>query len=206
MHVVRNYQLPEGTYAVWMEHVKTSDGSVLIVATTNSKLIGIELNSMQEKFILEQPYNHGIPTCFVVDSRRTCLLLGTSTGVLNLWDLRFNILVKTWTFEDPAPIKRLSLRPKEIGFSVVVVGGTSKCEISLWRINEFKCTEVYHAGSRVDPTKVYQIIKFEESTYKKTQQQGKNKRSKREADEPATSEKEPELLCVAVGIDFTQGG
>ena len=206
MHVVRNYQLPEGTYAVWMEHVKTSDGSVLIVATTNSKLIGIELNSMQEKFILEQPYNHGIPTCFVVDSRRTCLLLGTSTGVLNLWDLRFNILVKTWTFEDPAPIKRLSLRPKEIGFSVVVVGGTSKCEISLWRINEFKCTEVYHAGNRVDPTKVYQIIKFEESTYKKTQQQGKNKRSKREADEPAISEKEPELLCVAVGIDSPREG
>ncbi|KAF5103523.1 hypothetical protein DV451_001414 [Geotrichum candidum] len=59
---------------------------------------------------------------------------------------------------------------------------------------------------RVDPTKVYQIIKFEESTYKKTQQQRKNKRSKREADEPAISEKEPELLCVAVGIDSPREG
>lgn len=209
MSVVRNYQLEEGTYAVWMEHIKTSDGSVLIAATTNSKLIGIQLNPMKEKFILEQPYNHGVPTCFVVDSGRTCLLLGTSTGVLDLWDLRFNILVKTWSFEDAAPIRRLCLRPKDSGFSVAVVGGTSKCEVSLWRINEFKCTEVYHAGSRVEPTKVYQIVNFEENIYKKAQQhqqQGKNKSKKNEAEGPAITEKEPELLCMAIGIDSPKDG
>lgn len=205
MTVVREYRRADGTYAVWMQHIKTSDGSILIMATTDSKIIGLDMNSMKERFVFDQPYSHGVPTCFVIDTKRTCLLLGTSQGVLDLWDLRFNILVNTWTLEDPAPIRQLCLRPKDTGFSVCMLGGTNKSEISVWKINEAKCTEVYHANHHLDPTHVYQLLKYEEpalspATLKKNG--GGNHLSSLSRD----TSRDADLLCMAIGVDSPKNG
>lgn len=158
---------------------------------------------MTEKFVFNSPHSHGTPTCFVIDSKKCWLLLGTSLGVLDLWDLRFHLLVKTWTFDDPAPVRRLYLRPKSLGVSVCVLGGTHQSEISLWKIDDMKCTEVYHANQHVEHSRIYQVTKFEEGPGAYRGKAGKFNRKKGQASSDGTRDEsnDTELLCMAIGVD-----
>lgn len=198
--VVRNYKLQDDEYAVWMEHIKTTEGSLLVMATTKSRIAGLDVNSMKEKFVLRPPYSHGIPTCFVIDVKKSWLLLGTSLGVQELWDLRFHLLVKSWTFDDPAPIRRLYLRPKSGGPTVCVLGGTHRAEISIWKLSNMECSEVYHANQHIDHSRIYKATKFEEGP---TEHRPISRSQRKRSD--SVNENEPELLCMATGADSPKG-
>lgn len=45
---------------------------------------------------MENPRHYGSITCLCVDRKRSWILVGTSTGVLTLWDRRFGLLLKSW--------------------------------------------------------------------------------------------------------------
>lgn len=190
---IRKYNLEPDEFATWMKHIKTTESSLLIIATTRSRVIGLDVNTLKEKFIFKCPLSHGIPSCFVVDEKKCWLLLGTFNGVLDLYDLRFSILVKTWTFENAAPIRRLQLRPKSLGVSFCMLGGTSKVEASIWDITSMKCEEVYSASANVDQSKSYRAISFEDTP------SGRNKVKFPRVEDP--SSRANSLLCMAVGID-----
>lgn len=190
---IRKYNLESGEYVTWMKHVKTNDASLLIMATSKSKIIGLDVNILKEKFVFKCPPSHGIPLCFVVDSKKCWLLVGTSHGILDLYDLRFSVLAKTWTFKNASPIRRLFLRPKSKGLSFCMLGGTSRSEASIWNITTMACEEVYSSSLSIDQSKSYYALNLDEGLVDKS----KFKFSKYE--DPAT--KQSDLLCMAVGID-----
>jgi phosphoinositide-3-kinase regulatory subunit 4 len=45
---------------------------------------------------MENPRHYGAITCLCVDKKHAWLVVGTTTGVLTLWDLRFGMLLKSW--------------------------------------------------------------------------------------------------------------
>ena len=45
---------------------------------------------------MENPRHYGAITCICVDRKRAWLVVGTATGVLTLWDLRFGMLLNSW--------------------------------------------------------------------------------------------------------------
>jgi phosphoinositide-3-kinase regulatory subunit 4 len=148
LKMVREHQLPRGEFAVWIEHHKVDNQSILIMATNKSRLVGIELRTMGTLYELQNPTNHGTPTCFCVDKRHHWLLLGTSHGILDLWDLRFRIRLKSWGFPGGTPIYRLSLAPVIRGskrYRVTVAGGTQG-EITAIDIEKGSIKEVYRTS------------------------------------------------------------
>lgn len=195
---VRRYNLALNEYATWMKHVKMSDSSLLIISTTKSRIIGLDVNTFKEKFIFKCPSSHGIPSCFVIDSKKCWLLLGTLQGVLDLFDLRFSVLVKTWTFKNASPIQRLFLRPKSKSLSICMLGGTGTCEASIWNITTMTCEEVYSAATTVDLSKSYYAINFEEDGKVETAERNTLKMLRGDTD---ARQRTPDLLCMAVGID-----
>lgn len=46
--------------------------------------------------IMENPRHYGPITCLCIDRKRSWIVVGTSTGVLTLWDRRFGLLLKSW--------------------------------------------------------------------------------------------------------------
>ena len=150
--LLREYQLPKGDQAVWSEHYNEDDKSVLLLATNTSKVIALELRVMQELFTLKNPLNHGTPTCFCVDRRAHWLLLGTSHGVLDLWDLRFRLRLKAWVCHGAAPIHRLTqvvfLQPKRT--RLYIAGGSGQGELTVWDFEKLICKEVYRTGTSKD--------------------------------------------------------
>ena len=144
---VRDYQLPKGEYAVWLDHAKLDIQSVLLLATNNSRVVALDLRNMAVLYSFQNPVHHGTPTCFCVDHKHGWMLLGTSHGVLDLWDLRFRLRLKGWGLAGGTPIHRLIVHPfKTHGRCVCVVGGTGQTDITIWDIEKTECREVFRAG------------------------------------------------------------
>ncbi|KAI9774272.1 MAG: Serine/threonine-protein kinase [Geoglossum simile] len=163
LKVMREYQLPKGEYAVWSEHFKAESHSMLLLATNTSRILALDLKGMTVLYTFENPVHHGTPTCFCIDKRHTWLLLGTSHGVLDLWDLRFRVRLKAWGLPGATPIHRLRIHPlRGRDKFVCVAGGSGQGEITVWDIEKTQCREVYRAGGGKDSWKGYEPWKVDE--------------------------------------------
>ena len=144
---VRQSNLRKGEQAVWLEHYKADVHSILLLATNLSRIIALDLRSMKELYALENPVHHGVPTCFCVDKYHGWLLLGTTHGVLSLWDLRFHLRLKAFGLSGGAPLHRLIVHPFRSHFKrVVVAGGTGQAELTVWDLDKSECREVFRAS------------------------------------------------------------
>ncbi|KAB5532595.1 hypothetical protein GE09DRAFT_1251390 [Coniochaeta sp. 2T2.1] len=156
LRLLREYQLPDGEFAVWCEHFKQDVNSVLVLATNKSRVLGIDLRTMTLLYVLENPVHHGTPTCFCVDRKRHWLCLGTSHGVLDLWDLRFKMRLKAWGVPGKSSIYRLSIHPiKGRGKWVCVSGGTGQGEVTVWDLERTLCREIYRVGGNKEGPRGY---------------------------------------------------
>jgi phosphoinositide-3-kinase, regulatory subunit 4 len=150
LRVLREWQIPTAgpaaEYAVWSEHHRSDSVSTLILATNLGRILAIDLRYMTVTLNFQNPAHHGTPTCFCTGRKHDWLLVGTSLGVLNLWDLRFGIRVRSWTFAHAAPITRLQLHPSRKTARrnrVCISGGAPKGEITVWDVEKAICHEIY---------------------------------------------------------------
>lgn len=144
---MRQCNLKNGEHAVWLEHYKADSHSILIMATNFSRIVALDLRNMSELYSLQNPVHHGIPTCFCVDKLHGWLLLGTTRGILSLWDLRFRLRLRAFGLTGGSPIHRLLIHPFRSRYrKVVVAGGTGRTEFTIWDIEKSECREVFRAG------------------------------------------------------------
>ena len=144
---VRQYNLRNSEHAIWLEHYKADTHSILLLATNSSRIIALDLRNMTELYTLENPVHHGVPTCFCVDKIGGWLCLGTSHGVLSLWDLRFRLRLKAFALAAGTPIHRLLCHPfRTRRRRVVVAGGTGYPDVTVWDLEKTECREVFRAG------------------------------------------------------------
>ncbi|ROW09385.1 hypothetical protein VMCG_02588 [Cytospora schulzeri] len=156
LRLLREYQLPDDEFAVWCEHFKQETSSVLVIATNRSRILGIDLRTMSLLYVLENPVHHGTPMCFCIDRKRNWLCLGTSHGVLDLWDLRFKMRLKGWGVPGKSAIYRLCIHPiKGRGKWVCVSGGTGQGEVTVWDLEKTLCREIYRVGGNKEGPKGY---------------------------------------------------
>ncbi|KAL4886666.1 hypothetical protein BJY04DRAFT_228458 [Aspergillus karnatakaensis] len=154
LQLVREYQLPTSAdgsveHALWIEHFRADAQSTLLIATSMCRIIALDMKSMLPVYTLQNPVHHGTPTTFCCDRRHNWLLVGTSHGILDLWDLRFQVRLKAWGLSGSGPIHRLQAHPtKGRGRWVCVSGsGSHGNEITVWDIEKVRCREVYRADS-----------------------------------------------------------
>ena len=202
LRVVREYRLPEGEHAVWLDHAKLETNSLLLVATNASRVLALDLRNMTELYTLTNPVHHGTPTCFCIDHRHGWLLLGTSHGVLDLWDLRFRIRLKTWGLAGGTPIHRMLIHPFRTHSKwVCVVGGTGQTDITIWDIEKAECREVFRAGvsklSGKDSLKVYEPWKVDDE-----KPEGMLGRFATAIDPASNGNTDRCIRALAVGVDF----
>jgi phosphoinositide-3-kinase regulatory subunit 4 len=163
--VLRQYQLPpplkdgdNQEYVVWLSHHHTTVGpsqSILLAATTHNRILAIDLKSSSLRILYEliNPPHHGTPTTFTTDPKNQWLLLGTSHGILDLWDLRFQLRLRSIGLPTSTRIDRLAIHAGiERGHSVFVSSGG---EISLWDLESMTCKSVYRPATTPPNPKPY---------------------------------------------------
>ncbi|KAF2083646.1 phosphoinositide 3-kinase regulatory subunit 4 [Saccharata proteae CBS 121410] len=148
--ILRTYQLPPSTYAVWTSHHRSPETStsILLLATNTSQIHALDLRSMTLLYTLSNPLPHGPPTCFTTDRKHHYLILGTAHGVLSLWDLRFRLRLRAWRFPASGPINRIvsqALKSRSKN-RFIVAGGTNAADITIWDLEKGICTHALRAS------------------------------------------------------------
>ncbi|KIW63919.1 hypothetical protein PV04_08883 [Phialophora macrospora] len=155
--LVRDYTIPDNyavdgsdastrEYAVWLYHYRTpSSQSILLSATNKGRILAIDLKNMEIMHSMNNPVHHGTPTTFCIDRKHHWLLLGTNQGILDLWDLRFKLHLRSFGIQTDSRIDRMLIHPtKGHGRWVMVSAGG---EISVWDIEKLVCREVMRPSS-----------------------------------------------------------
>ncbi|TFK75636.1 ARM repeat-containing protein [Pluteus cervinus] len=158
LHVVREHRVENpGEYVTCMTHFNTESASNLVYATTHSNITTLDLRTMRVLQNLENPRHYGPITSMCVDRKRSWIVVGTSTGVLTLWDRRFGLLLKSWHVSAAAGgkgarVHQIVLHPsKGRGKWIMVAAETSKRQgdkasitlIEVWDIEKAVLVESY---------------------------------------------------------------
>jgi phosphoinositide-3-kinase regulatory subunit 4 len=101
---------------------------------------------MKQTFKFKCEPRYGIPQSLLVDPNRNWILNGTSRGIFQLFDIRFNIKLKTWAHPALSPINSLEMYSETGGNNVSgilagIAGGFS--EVGAWDIETGKCKKVW---------------------------------------------------------------
>ena len=157
--VVRDYQIPslpppdgqsiqdastQPEHAVHLYHYRNpASRSILVVATSRQRILLIDLKNMEIIHSMLNPVHHGSITTFVVggdEGIHKWLLLGTSHGILSLWDLRFKLHLRSFGIQSSARVDALAIHPSSKKDKWVLVSAAG--EISNWDIDKIVCREV----------------------------------------------------------------
>lgn len=69
----------------------------LILGTSHSSIIILDIRTMQTLHHFSNPLHFGPISCMYLDKKQVWLVVGTVNGVLSLWDLRFGLLLRSWS-------------------------------------------------------------------------------------------------------------
>ncbi|XP_077160519.1 phosphoinositide 3-kinase regulatory subunit 4 [Paroedura picta] len=113
-----------------MHHFNSGAQSVLTYATVNGSLVGWDLRSSSNAWILKHDLRLGLITSFAVDIHQCWLCIGTSSGTMACWDMRFQLPISSHSHPSRARIRRLLMHPLSQSWVIAAVQGNN--EVSMW--------------------------------------------------------------------------
>uniref|UniRef100_A0A8D3AYG4 non-specific serine/threonine protein kinase n=1 Tax=Scophthalmus maximus TaxID=52904 RepID=A0A8D3AYG4_SCOMX len=116
--------------AVDIHHFNSGAQSVLAYATVNGSLVGWDLRSNSNAWTLRHDLRLGLITSFTVDMHQCWLCLGTSSGTMACWDMRFQLPISNHSHPARARIRRLLMHPLYQSSVIAAVQGNN--EVSMW--------------------------------------------------------------------------
>jgi phosphoinositide-3-kinase regulatory subunit 4 len=138
----------QNEYPVDLQCVKSNGRLLLYAITTRCHIVVLDLADFTTH-VMTNPLRHGLITSLVIDRKHNWLVVGTSLGILDLWDLRFELHVRSVVLPGGHPVAALALHPKSSGKWICVAGGTHPGEVTLWDIESFQCKEIYRQAGAV---------------------------------------------------------
>uniref|UniRef100_A0A0B8RXS4 Phosphoinositide 3-kinase regulatory subunit 4 n=1 Tax=Philothamnus irregularis TaxID=1899461 RepID=A0A0B8RXS4_9SAUR len=113
-----------------MHHFNSGAQSVLAYATVNGSLVGWDLRSCNNAWTLRHDLRLGLITSFAVDIHQCWLCIGTSSGTMACWDMRFQLPISSHSHPSRARIRRLLMHPLSQSWVIAAVQGNN--EVSMW--------------------------------------------------------------------------
>ncbi|CAG0883408.1 unnamed protein product [Darwinula stevensoni] len=128
---------------------------LLIYVTTFGVIGGWDLRMGHEAFHLEQDIRHGSCTCACMDSSSQWVTVGTSSGTLVNWDLRFQLSPAIIPHPARLRVRRLAAHPRSKSWVISSYGGNN--EVACWDLETQSRQVTFWASSHAAPLSYTQI-------------------------------------------------
>lgn len=140
--LIRQHRVSNGEYALKLRFSISKDRPYLAYVTVSSRIIVINVCAMTVAITLQNNVLHGRPTAIELGPLGSWLLVGTSKGVLDLWDLSFQLNVKCAKLKSGNfPIHAIQRLPDKFdvagskGKLAAVIGGTGESDVIVWDLS-----------------------------------------------------------------------
>lgn len=143
--LIRNYKLqtPGGMTITAMKVSVLKDKPYIFVTTSCGRIVVLDIRTMKEVSSFINDAMHGVPLAICVDKMQNWLLIGTSRGVIDLWDIKAETCVRSVKFKRGSfPITSMEVleeRSFELygkkGHFVSLVGGTGESDVVIWDVS-----------------------------------------------------------------------
>ncbi|CCE61446.1 hypothetical protein TPHA_0A03700 [Tetrapisispora phaffii CBS 4417] len=119
-------------------------GNTFIVALSkSSNMYFYDIKTTELIHVIRLPPEYGAIISYEIDSKSEILLAGTTHGVICMWDLRFYVLIKAWTFGDHTPITNIKLFTEYSKNHIIVAGGSKQASLTIWDYSRQQCTYAF---------------------------------------------------------------
>ncbi|KAL3234941.1 Serine/threonine-protein kinase VPS15 [Nakaseomyces bracarensis] len=134
-----------------------------IIALTNfSNILLYDIRTMELIKKIEISPKLGSCTTIAVDTKNMLLFIGSVAGVIEMWDLRFFVKIRTWTFGSSLPISQLKIITLEGINYLLVCGGISSTFFTIWNITKQTCKHVFVKSDEQPSIESFNTIDFQE--------------------------------------------
>ncbi|CAI4055435.1 hypothetical protein SKDZ_02G2040 [Saccharomyces kudriavzevii ZP591] len=130
-------------YATGIRAYVNDEKSLLVVLTNLSRVIIFDIKTFDRLQIIENSPKHGAISSICIDENCCVLILGTTRGIIDIWDIRFNVMIKSWAFGDHTPITHMEPCAFYGKNSIIVVGGSSKTFLTIWNFVKGHCQNAF---------------------------------------------------------------
>lgn len=128
-----------------VRHFDKAPSSVLMYATSRGIIHGWDLrlkDTSKDAFMLKNSPQLGLLTCITVDSSNNWIVTGSDLGVYTIWDLRFQVPVKS--FRHPLNASVLSLQAAQSAkLKNCVFSSNADNTVTLWDIEGNSCKHLF---------------------------------------------------------------
>lgn len=128
----RHLDLEEEGPPVDITYFDSGFKSVLVYTTIYGYIIGWDLRAPGIAWKLQNDIKQGVVTALHMDNKQCFLTLGTSSGFLTTWDLRFHLPISSIAHTGGSRIRRICGHPKEPSWLISSAFGNN--EVSIWCI------------------------------------------------------------------------
>ncbi|WPK23805.1 hypothetical protein PUMCH_001051 [Australozyma saopauloensis] len=170
---VRKTKLDDG-YAKMLQFVTSASKMLCVMVTFSCRVIALDVIKMEKVIHLQNPLRYGITLTFTVCNLCSWILVGTSEGVLCLWDVRFGLLLASWRVAidgivgPKTEIKKLTIVPKppnckkhHNGVYFAMIGGAEGADVTVWEMPSLACRQYYSAHEENPKIRSYSLHKIE---------------------------------------------
>ncbi|SMN21856.1 similar to Saccharomyces cerevisiae YBR097W VPS15 Myristoylated serine/threonine protein kinase involved in vacuolar protein sorting [Maudiozyma saulgeensis] len=141
-----------------MEEYIADDKAYLICLTNRSRLFNFDIRRLDDMNFINIPASHGGITTFCTNKESNVLIIGTTKGIIDIWDLRLNILVNSWAFDNNCIIKEIHLMTQLGKNMILILGGSSSGVLSVWNYAKTQCRLIVALPERTPSIENFQPI------------------------------------------------
>lgn len=153
---IRHMQLEDKEIPINFTLSINEERSLLFITTSYFRILQIDILQMKIIQKIEVPTLFGTILSLCVSNDQSTLIFGTTAGIIIIWDLRFNILVKSFSFGDNSPIEKVELFKNKFGKQLLlIVGGYSSAFFSTWDYTKCQCFMVVVDSDELPPVDLF---------------------------------------------------
>lgn len=172
LSMIRVLKLEKG-FAKSIAFAQANSREILVSTTSLCQIVAFDIIKTTKVFDLPNPPQHGVPKTFIISKTGSWLLLGTTEGILCFWDLRFEVLLRSWRVETDQMGDQTTEITKLISFPYTkhkvnddvehfaMIGGINEQDVTVWEVPSFECREILSANQENPKLKKYSLQKVD---------------------------------------------
>lgn len=110
----------DGGFITHLKHIYAADRSRLFFATSTGQLGALDMRTGDFERYMRNPAALGTVSTICINSEGSWMVVGTESGFVSLWDLRYQLLLRVWKIDQQ--IVSSSIRPQKGQESQILLG------------------------------------------------------------------------------------